>query len=525
MATAEAAVRVRPGGASLAAVLGLLVAASPAVAEATNLRLGIYVANHRADEARARLRYAGRDARRLQQVMKRLGGVQEAVLLIDAPANDLRKALARMARRVRQVDGEVTLVFYYSGHADHLALLMGQTRFPFTELRGLLKRFPAKIAISFLDACHSGGITQLKGGRMVPVVDARFDDQAHRGRVTITSSSDGEKSQESDDLQASVFTHYLLSALQGAADDSGDGKVTLQEAYRFAYNHTLSRTSRTLHGPQHPSYRVDLAGAGQVALTYLRPRGSFLSLAEGTLGRFFVYEQPGGLLVAEVTKQRRRRLKLALSPGVYEVRRQGKDHQLSATVHVQRGVDSALTEAAMVRVASSEPQTKGGEVPGGPPGLLRLNYELHSGYLDQAPLMNGVGLGYAHAVGPVELGGTLIYHRSSYDRSDGLQVDLDELLLLLAIEWRPLRWWRLGLVTGLDLGGGWVWQEGTAASGIQKQSRPLFRYRGRVGIELSLGWGLVIGAAGHVGQVVTETTGGVEAPLVGGLEAGVGIRL
>jgi uncharacterized caspase-like protein len=55
------------------------------------------------------------------------------------------------------------------------------------------------------------------------------------GEVVITSSSADELSQESDEVGGSYFTHYLLSGLRGAADTSGDGEVTLDEAYRYVY--------------------------------------------------------------------------------------------------------------------------------------------------------------------------------------------------------------------------------------------------------------------------------------------------
>ena len=69
---------------------------------------------------------------------------------------------------------------------------MGSSRFGFRELRETVGRFPARTAISFIDACQSGQVTRTKGGRVVPVVDVRFEDQRYRGRVYVTSSSGGE---------------------------------------------------------------------------------------------------------------------------------------------------------------------------------------------------------------------------------------------------------------------------------------------------------------------------------------------
>jgi hypothetical protein len=38
--------------------------------------------------------------------------------------------------------------------------------------------------------------------------------------------------------------------------------VTLNEAYRFAFDETLARTETTSGGPQHAAYDISLAGTG-----------------------------------------------------------------------------------------------------------------------------------------------------------------------------------------------------------------------------------------------------------------------
>ena len=57
--------------------------------------------------------------------------------------------------------------------------------------------------------------------------------------------SAGEDAQESDDIKGSFFTHHLVSALRGAADEDMDGRVVLEEAYRYTYNETLRASNRT----------------------------------------------------------------------------------------------------------------------------------------------------------------------------------------------------------------------------------------------------------------------------------------
>ena len=91
-----------------------------------------------------------------------------------------------------------------------------------------------------------------------------------RGHAFLTSSSEDEAAQESDRIGASFFTHYLVSGLRGAADVTGEGKVSLNEAYQFAFHETLGRTSETQVGAQHPAYDIELSGTGDVVMTDLR---------------------------------------------------------------------------------------------------------------------------------------------------------------------------------------------------------------------------------------------------------------
>ena len=176
---------------------------------------------------------------------------------------------------------------YYSGHADEQGLLLGDDRYSYRTLRDRLDEIPADVRIAVLDACASGAFTRIKSGKPRPafLVDESAD---MRGHAFLTSSAATEAAQESDRIRASYFTHYLVSGFRGAADLSGDGKVTLNEAYQFAFTETLGRTVDTKGGAQHPSYDISLSGTGDVVMTDLRQTTATLVLAEELDGRFFV---------------------------------------------------------------------------------------------------------------------------------------------------------------------------------------------------------------------------------------------
>src|SRR6185295_1142875 len=117
-------------------------------------------------------------------------------------------------------------------------------------------------------------------------------------------------------IQGSFFSHHLISGLRGAADSSGDGRVTLDEAYQYAFRHTVATTGNTLYGPQHPAYSFQLTGQGDVVLTELGARSAALLLPIG-YERILLEDVQHNEVVAEWAGGGARRL--AVRPGIYQL--------------------------------------------------------------------------------------------------------------------------------------------------------------------------------------------------------------
>jgi hypothetical protein len=139
-----------------------------------------------------------------------------------------------------------------------------------------------------------------------------------KGLAIMASSSPQELSQESDELHGSYFTHHLVTGLRGAGDADGDGRVSLDEAYRYAYRRTLASTARTQVGEQHVTLETDLAGQGDVPVTYPADARAQLELPGPLDARVLVQRRPGGSVVAEVQKAPGAALRLAFVAGSYE---------------------------------------------------------------------------------------------------------------------------------------------------------------------------------------------------------------
>jgi hypothetical protein len=171
-----------------------------------------------------------------------------------------------------------------------------------------------------------------------------------QGFAFLSSSSADEDAQESDRIGASFFTYFFVAALRGAADRNHDGKITLTEAYQFAYEQTLGRTQNTAHGPQHPAYDMHLSGTGDVVITDLRSTESALVLPAALRGRVTVVDEAGRVAV-ELTKDAGESLSLALPNETYSVHVDNGTGEFAATVTLDHAGEIAFEQGALHRVS------------------------------------------------------------------------------------------------------------------------------------------------------------------------------
>ncbi len=348
-----------------AVLVVVLLATSVGTAHGAPLRrYAVLVAHHDGGEDTEELRYARRDARKVREVLTELGDVrpEDAVLLVSPSVAQVKAALADVEARLagdRDAGGRAMLLFYYSGHAAAGELRLGQGRLSMQWLREFVRDSQADVRLTLLDACQSGAITRLKGGTPGPsfVVDAEPSRES-RGFVFITSSSDDEASQESEELRGSFFTHYLVSGLRGAADASGDEVVTLSEAYGYAYNRTVAHTMGTRGGTQHPTYDFDLRGNDAVVLTRLS-HASALLFPEAAEGAYVIYDVARDSIVGEVDKRAGVGARLSVAPGRYAVKKRADDHLLLQEVGIPAATTVVLDETAFQSVAFEDDVTKG----------------------------------------------------------------------------------------------------------------------------------------------------------------------
>jgi hypothetical protein len=307
----------------LTAIIVLAAAVNSHAAPGQNIRrFAMIVGANNGGPERVQLRYAVSDASTMMNVLKLLGGVdsRDALLLHNPDRRNFISALARVKGEIqgaRSGKDRIEFIFYYSGHSDSEAILLGREKVFYKELKDGIRGIPADVRIAILDSCSSGAFTRIKGGSFKApfLLDTSFN---MKGDAFMTSSSSDEASQESEAIKGSFFTYYLVSGLRGSADMIRDGRITLNEAYQYAYNETLARTEKTSGGAQHPNYDIQMTGTGDVVITDVRRSTSGVILDKRISGRIYIRNDER-ILVAETYKSYGSELEIALEEGKYSI--------------------------------------------------------------------------------------------------------------------------------------------------------------------------------------------------------------
>lgn len=440
-------------------------AEAPPTAE---VRVGVVVGANQGARGRQRLRFAEADAERFAATLSQLGAFAEAdVRLLRQPRRAdvfaaVRELEARIAAARRSGARRALLLLYWSGHAGESGLELDREVIAFSEVRKLLDGSGADVRLAFVDACTSGSLTSAKGatartsGFELTVSASPSPD----GTAIIASAAPGETALESAELRGSLFSHHLIAALHGAADQDGDGRVTLVEAYRYAYGKTVAQSAMAAGLAQHPTYALELQGKGELVLTEPVRADGFLVFrgARDPDGRWIVVGQ-GAPQVFEVHAAEDRPLRLGLAAGDYRLVRAEEREVRVGAFRLERGRTLSAADVELSRTPSSLAFTKGGERAS---ALQRLDLSVQGG--GRSSLLPGGPLSPAASSA---LTAALGRHLALQLRAAYWQTTQRDLGLRYTIR-----------AATLELGAGWV-----------------FRPRGAAGLEVILGPGLSVGGA------------------------------
>jgi tetratricopeptide (TPR) repeat protein len=230
-------------------------------------KLALIIGNSQYEDAGlAKLAAPDADARALAEVLQSpvIGGFDEVTPLLNQGLATVRKAIARFFDARHRDD---LLVLYFSGHGirdehGHLYLavrdteraVLAGTAIEASYVTTRMDRSASKRLVLVLDCCHSGAFGHgTKSAAGATVGTATAFEGTGRGRVVLTATDSTQYAWEGDqvigDVENSLFTHYLIEGMRsGAADRDGDGQITIDELYDYAYDHVLSDTPKQTPG-------------------------------------------------------------------------------------------------------------------------------------------------------------------------------------------------------------------------------------------------------------------------------------
>jgi hypothetical protein len=135
--------------------------------------------------------------------------------------------------------------------------------------------------------------------------------------------------------------------------------VTLAEAYRYAYDRTVTETAVTPAGAQHPVYDYRLSGQGELVLASLQRTSATLVLPEGA-DRALVSDLARDQVVAEVQPGAAR--ELAVAPGNYGIKALRGGESFGGRFAVADGVRQVVKWSDLSPLKSPEFARKGGDL-------------------------------------------------------------------------------------------------------------------------------------------------------------------
>ena len=144
------------------------------------------------------------------------------------------------------------LILYFSGHGvrDEMGSLylavkntirsrLRSTAIRTDYIREAMDQSRSKRQVLILDCCNSGAFPQGTKAEVGGMMGMTRAFQGY-GRFVLTASDATQFAWEGDKVigqtENSLFTHFLVKGLEGEADSDGDGKITVDELYDYAYD-------------------------------------------------------------------------------------------------------------------------------------------------------------------------------------------------------------------------------------------------------------------------------------------------
>jgi formylglycine-generating enzyme required for sulfatase activity len=213
-------------------------------------RRAILIASSRFPEEKSleALRCPENDVDGVREILeaKEFGAFDEILTIKNERSHE---ALVKINRALREADADDLTLIYYSGHGktdrhaelylatvDTQLKVLESTSIPFDRIYSFIRNSDCKSIALILDCCYSGAAANsiVKGS-----VDEKLESASKGSGVYIlTASSAFQTAQEGKDDQHSLLTKHILEGIRlGDADVNQDGKVSMDDLFRYVEKH------------------------------------------------------------------------------------------------------------------------------------------------------------------------------------------------------------------------------------------------------------------------------------------------
>ncbi len=130
--------------------------------------------------------------------------------------------------------------------------MLSATAIEASFISGEMDRSQSRRQVLILDCCHSGAFGGKSALGASIGIGSAFEGIGF-GRVVLTATDATQYAWEGDrvigEAEPSLFTNFLVLGIQsGAADLNGDGEITIDELYEYAYDEVVNSTSKQVPG-------------------------------------------------------------------------------------------------------------------------------------------------------------------------------------------------------------------------------------------------------------------------------------
>ncbi|KKN35179.1 hypothetical protein LCGC14_0786310 [marine sediment metagenome] len=160
---------------------------------------------------------------------------ENIILLLDSDATNsgINNAFSQINNKITSED---VFLFYFSGHGG-ADTNWGEYILPYDSIN------PFNPSHIYFDYVLEARIDNLNVDQKYVIIDSCnsggfIDEIQATGSYIITSCRDYELSYEASDLAHGIFTYYFLQSLEQATDSNGDGVISFEEQFPYAYTNT-----------------------------------------------------------------------------------------------------------------------------------------------------------------------------------------------------------------------------------------------------------------------------------------------